>query len=327
MRPAHVVTISTTIFGVAAGGVVAFIIGLATAPTYHQFWLGSFVIASVIAILSGAVALIQALADKEESQALERRRKMIPLIGMIISGIALVGFGSWYFWPSAHTEAPSLATDSSLPAQAQRLHGNLPGYSSYLICRIEPLDKLRRRYVFEADSKTSRAGVALYMSASNIFTLTVTDTSGETYPLEVGLGENGLPVGQSVFMLAEVGVGSSYSMLRLSIDGAEVGERKLPFPIKLGSRDFGLVVGKSKYRGFGSFKLAELEIYNSMLSEDEEKKQSEIFMKIKPVTDQLPAINFNGKNQSLATGAPTGNPKDLTAPAGHGPSVDFGQQR
>ena len=102
MRREHVITFAATIFGVASGAVVAAIIGLATdgAAEHRPFWIGFFVAAAIIAIASGVIACIAAFADKEEVERLERRHKMIPLVGMIICGVGLIGLGAWYFWPS-----------------------------------------------------------------------------------------------------------------------------------------------------------------------------------------------------------------------------------
>jgi archaellum component FlaG (FlaF/FlaG flagellin family) len=104
MRRGHVINFALAAFGVSGGAVVAAVIGLATDASHDQFWVGLLIGATVIAALAVVVALILALGDKEEAEELGRRGKMLPLIGMILCGVGLAGFGAWYFWPAS---APS----------------------------------------------------------------------------------------------------------------------------------------------------------------------------------------------------------------------------
>jgi hypothetical protein len=121
MRAANVVSLSTAVFGIAGGGVLASIVGLATDPAHRQFWVGCFVACGVVAALSGIVALVQALADKEETDDLRERHKMIPLICMIVCGVGLVGFGTWYFWPPAKHATVAAATVVAAPQTLEGL--------------------------------------------------------------------------------------------------------------------------------------------------------------------------------------------------------------
>jgi len=59
-------------------------------------------------------ALFAALTDEQERKAIERRKKMVPLVGMAGGALVFAICVGWYFWPvtttSAHAATPSAAT-------------------------------------------------------------------------------------------------------------------------------------------------------------------------------------------------------------------------
>jgi hypothetical protein len=118
---------------------------------------------------------------------------------------------------------------------AMRGKENLPGFSTSIVFQPNDLNERRRKYYF-AFEDPEHAQAILYLSASNIFTFSVTDVNGERYPLEIPLGSSdGIPINQFVVAVFEVGVATNYAFMRAVINGREVAHRSL-FPIDLGSR-------------------------------------------------------------------------------------------
>src|ERR1700722_12980470 len=66
----------------------------------------------------------------------------------------------------------------------------------------------RPRYVFEFVTSDG-AKASFYLSASSEFTFSVTDIRNEPYPLEVKIGNDGIPIDQFVALFCEVGVRSA----------------------------------------------------------------------------------------------------------------------
>ncbi len=116
-------------------------------------------------------------------------------------------------------------------------NNKLLGFAAYAVIRIHDIPALQRKYIYDFSTPAS-AHTAFYLSASDKFTFSVTDTRGENYPLEVRLGNDGVPIEQFVVLFCEVGVGSSATVLRVLVNGGEVEHRDLPFPIDLGSRQW-----------------------------------------------------------------------------------------
>jgi hypothetical protein len=79
----------------------------------------------------------------------------------------------------------------------------------------------------------------MYLSASGKFIFVVTDVRGETYPLEVKIGRDGIPIDRFIVLICEVGVETNSSAMRVLVNGIEVQQRRLPFSIDLGDRKWG----------------------------------------------------------------------------------------
>lgn len=106
MRREHFVNF--TLWFAAFMGAVALtaVPGLLTDQTHAALWVALFVIGLALMAVLLVVAVVAALGDKEERRVLEKRNKMIPLVGMVICGVGLLAFASWYFWPSRQTSSP-----------------------------------------------------------------------------------------------------------------------------------------------------------------------------------------------------------------------------
>lgn len=83
MRRGHVINFALGGFGVFASAALSAAIGVATDTTHRSFLGECFAGSAIIATVAGIVALVGALGDKDEAQRLERRRRMLPLVGMI----------------------------------------------------------------------------------------------------------------------------------------------------------------------------------------------------------------------------------------------------
>lgn len=113
----------------------------------------------------------------------------------------------------------------------------LPGFAAYIVFQIQHQEEIRRKYFFQyiADGLGS---VSLLMSPNNILKFLVIDKFGDHYPLEVGMGDGGFSLYERLYVGAEVGIASGYTLLRLRINGKIYAEKRLEFPIQLGQIRF-----------------------------------------------------------------------------------------
>jgi hypothetical protein len=171
-------------------------------------------------------------------------RSLWPQTGMVIFGAAFIVCAIWYFFE------PQISTKVA--------DEKLPGIAVAAVLNIQDVAALRRKYVFEYTTP-EHASTAFYLSASDIFTFTVTDIHGEAYPLEVPLGKNGIPFGQFMHLVCEAGSGSNYSFLSVSVNGKEIKRRDLPARIDLGSRQWNFTLGADQNgNNNGAFLLGEM---------------------------------------------------------------------
>ncbi len=71
--------------------------------------IGVILVTAAIAILCLGKALILAFKDEEHVSKIEQRRKMMPLIGMVVFGVGFIGCAAWYFWPVKEDAAQAVA--------------------------------------------------------------------------------------------------------------------------------------------------------------------------------------------------------------------------
>jgi hypothetical protein len=140
-------------------------------------------------------------------------------------------------WPPVLAHLYGFAEVCKASPDAMRGEENLPGFSTYTLFQPNDLNELRRKYYFSFEDP-EHAKTALYLSASNVFTFSVTDVNGESYPLEIPLGSyDGIPIDKFAVAVFEVGVATNYAFMRAVVNGREVAHRSLP-PIDLGSRQW-----------------------------------------------------------------------------------------
>lgn len=113
----------------------------------------------------------------------------------------------------------------------------IPGFTGYSVIKLYDTPESRRRYVFELVSSDG-AKVSFYLSASSVFTLAATDLRGESYPLEVRVGGDGIPIDQFVALFCEIGISENSTMMRVLVNEKEVARRDLAFALDLGKMDW-----------------------------------------------------------------------------------------
>lgn len=195
-----------------------------------------------------------------------QRKFMGPLILFAVGIICIGTSAAWYF---------RIATPVNSQAQ-EKLKGQretLPGISVHLVIKINDVTESRRKFVFDF-SDPEGAHAAFYLSASNMFVFEVTDIRGEKYPLEIPIGRTGIPFGEWIYLVAEVGVSSAKTNLAVLVNGYVKQSRTLSFAADLGSRKWeNKVVGaNANSTQHGGFSLAELIIYSVTPNDEDIRK-------------------------------------------------------
>jgi len=149
----------------------------------------------------------------------------------------------------------------------------LPGFAAHAVIKLSDISAVRRKYVFDVGTPEGSRS-SFYLSASDLFTFAVMDIKGETYPLEVKVGHNGVPLGQFVYVLCEIGVGNDTSTMSVLVNGKEVAYRIIPRVIDLGSCDWktGTLGANQEGKDFGAFALAEFFMFSITQTPDEQDK-------------------------------------------------------
>lgn len=149
------------------------------------------------------------------------RRGVAWLAGVIFCGIGFVVCVLMYFSPEKQ----------------------MPGLGVYSVIRLYDTPEYRRRYVFDFASP-SKSRFSFYLSASSRFTLSVTDANQESYPLEVTVGQHGIPIDRTVVLLCDVGISTRSTTLRIFVNQNEIARRDLPFRLNLGGVGWESAIGK-----------------------------------------------------------------------------------
>jgi hypothetical protein len=87
---------------------------------------------------------------------------------------------------------------SMVPPAFPLSNSTFPGLSTTMGLKINDASKLGRQYVFEY-STPEGAKTALYLLDTNRFTFVVTDVHGESYSLEIPIGDAGIPIANLYF--------------------------------------------------------------------------------------------------------------------------------
>ena len=151
----------------------------------------------------------------------------------------------------------------------------LPGFATGVSISTEDVTAIRRKYFFDYRTP-EKSAVSLYLSADDHFIFSVKDIYGESHPLEVRLGADGVPFGKFIFLFCEVGVASNYSYLRMLVNGKQVGRIEIPVTLSLGSRRWIPTFGADAYgQNGGSFSMLSAFAFSTTLTDEEIKKVTE----------------------------------------------------
>jgi hypothetical protein len=180
------------------------------------------------------------------------RRKLITILGLGVFTAILLTWAGSYFWPDQ----------------------TFPGIGVYSYIRLYDSPEYRQRYVFEFET-SALARTAFYLSASDQFTFSVTDAYGSTYPIEVKVGQGGIPIDKFVALFCEVGLREDSTILRVSVNDQTIASRIVPARIELGTMDWhpGNIGAPITGQNVGGiFKLFEIGIYKRTFTSAEREK-------------------------------------------------------
>jgi hypothetical protein len=195
----------------------------------------------------GAGMLLFIAAGLSAIWARQRQRRKQAIRGLALLYVlwmAMTGLLGWFFWP------------------ADPFNKHLPGFSIYAELTIFHVPAFDRKYIFEFASNQG-AKISFYLSAGNKYTLSLTDVHGETYPIEANSGGEGVPENQLIRVLCETAILERSTSLRLSLNGAILTQRTLPFAVDLGNRNWinSHLGSNAQGNGQGSFVIRRLAIW------------------------------------------------------------------
>ena len=206
------------------------------------FWAGLFA-----AVIFFGLAVKAALREDPHAPRIGRRRGMLSLVGMLASGVGLIGSAAWYFWPYPGTVAPN--REAALPGQpkgsepAQASHSSdiadekLPGIAVAAAIRIRDAGAFRGKYLFSFQDPEG-AKATFHLSSDDIFKFSMKPVNGDFQVLDVPFGNSRIPIDTTIYLTCEVGTAGDYSFMRVTVDGNVVAERKFQFRIEPGSRNW-----------------------------------------------------------------------------------------
>ncbi|MGC2411739.1 MAG: hypothetical protein WA459_03455 [Stellaceae bacterium] len=115
----------------------------------------------------------------------------------------------------------------------------MPGFSLGAVIRLLDTPALRRKFLFEALDPEG-AAVSVYLTAEDKFLLSLKDIYGESYSVPVSLGSRGVPFGQFIFIMCEVGLADNKTGVGIFVNGKLVASQLFPVSLNIGSRNWKL---------------------------------------------------------------------------------------
>jgi hypothetical protein len=187
--------------------------------------------------------------------------KLGPGIVINLAIAAIVGALVWHYSPADFAKAK-----------------NLEGFTASALVRLYDTPEAKNRYIFDLVT-TDGAKVSFYLSASGLFTYSITDTHGAAYNLEIPVGNNGIPIDRYVYLYCEAGVDDDSTVVRVMIDAKEVRRRVYDFPIDLGKKDWKqfTIGADNKGQNNAPFKIAMFTVGHTTLSNTDVKNMLVIF--------------------------------------------------
>ncbi len=200
-------------------------------------------------------------------------------LAWILSGT--IGLATLVAWEAFHVNErlSNLVPWNTQAASSSHLaNETLPGFAANFGIEIRDAAALRSQYIFEFQTP-EKAKVAFYLSPSNRLRFAVTDIHEQQYPLDIPLGNDGVPIYKFVFLSCQVGVSDNSTFMRILVDGKEVASRELSFPLDLGSRNWskGTVGADLTGTNNAAFAIAKSTIGHVTLTDKQVTKLNEIF--------------------------------------------------
>lgn len=238
---------------ISAGWVAgpAFGVAMMAAPVYFNLGhaISGICFWGAIVVFIATIVVVIVLSRGEKRAA---NSKLLPF-GPITTGV-MISFciAVWHFWPDAYFE-----------------NNSYPGFASVTIGRIYDAPDIRRKNVFDIGQKDGSARAKFYLSASDKFTFSIIDVNGETYPLEVRLGNSGISTDKEIMILCEAGFDGNSTFLRVSVNGEIKASRTIDFPINMGTRKWGphsTLYSDSDGRNSGTMEVKEMIFFEKTLT-------------------------------------------------------------
>jgi len=125
-----------------------------------------------------------------------------------------------------------------------RAANKLPGFIFNASVRIEYVKMDRRQYLFDFGTENAER-FSVYISKDGIFTMCLYDASGEPHPVQVPIGNGGVPASKKIDLGFEIGIADTFTILRMLVDGDVKSSTRLPFVVDIGRLDIpnGIVGG------------------------------------------------------------------------------------
>ena len=155
---------------------------------------------------------------------------------------------------------------------------SMPGFAIHFVARIGDTNRGRRRYLMDY-TKPSAPGACIYLSSTERFVFTVTDSSGEPYSIETPTGPLGFPIAHVAYFGIEAGTNLRTTEMRALLNGKVVTQRTIPFAIDFGSMNLqgGIVGANRDGKDKASFQLYESVIRDKTLDYREQLQLTQYF--------------------------------------------------
>jgi hypothetical protein len=157
---------------------------------------------------------------------------------------------------------------------------SLPGLGAYSYVRLYDTPELRRKFIYDfVSSNGSRA--TFFLTKSDEFSFSVSDSNGEPYSLEIPLGNDGIPIDRYIFLFCEAGLKERSTILKVFVDDKEVASRTVPFRLNFGKLDWTIrtIGADASGQNNAPFKMAEFGLYHATFTLTQKRKLIENFKK------------------------------------------------
>ena len=151
--------------------------------------------------------------------------------GLVVGGRTLFRFHAKHL--ERAIAAANHAAEENKTRESLHIEG-LPGFFGYAVVKLTDAPSTQRQYLMDTDKTQAGARASLYISASNLFTFSIADTHGESYPLEIELSKEGISLEKWIYLQCEAGISDGKTITAVSVNGQVVGSRVVNGPLDLG---------------------------------------------------------------------------------------------